>query len=561
MSKVIIYCRKSEKPKDRRERQEEKAILSLESQESELVKFAQERGLTVVRLFKENESAYRPGRAMFDEMVGMLERGEADSILVFNINRVARNAVDGGRIIYFLDQGILEAIMTPEKTYRNVTNDKFVLQIEFAMAKKNSDDNYDFVKSNIAKKAQNGEFPGKARLGYVNIDKEGKIAGRQFDLQKQTMLQELNRPLKRIEIDPILGPLVTELCIQAARGTHTQRELCTMAERMGLRAGRSKKKLTPSTLVCMLRDTFYCGSYYWDGKLYTENVKHDPLITRELFERIQKVLDRKSFIKKERYEYLFSSRIVCGECGSTVAGQTQKGHRYYSCTGWRALRQGIQCSQKTYLREDRAEKQVNDLLKTFDIPSEFVDWSLDILRSASKEEAALRQSVSITTQKQKEEAERRLCNLLDLKLSDGNRSGQLLSDEEFLKEKIKIKTEIEQANKAVNEASKNIVNWVDECAKFFDFSMRLRRKYVDSDPIEKREILGEIGHLVMNRGELAFQPEFPYAFAADIQKKLLPEPVSYEPGKGVAGSAKRPSFDHEDTKWRDGRDSNPRPRQ
>ncbi|MBU1728288.1 recombinase family protein, partial [Patescibacteria group bacterium] len=185
MERVIIYCRKSAKPKNHQEKLEEKQILSLESQEKELKAYAKEKDFKVIKIFKENESAYKIGRPFFNEMIGILEDGKADSILVWHITRIARNPCDGGKMIYLLDEGLLKGIITPQKRYQNSGDDKFILSLELAMAKKSSDDTSSFVKRDIQAKADKGEFPGKAPLGYVNIDKEGRIAGMKYDSKKQ----------------------------------------------------------------------------------------------------------------------------------------------------------------------------------------------------------------------------------------------------------------------------------------------------------------------------------------------------------------------------------------
>ena len=79
-----MYCRKSTDSEDRQ-------IQSIEDQEKELAKVIKRLDLEVVKKFCESKTAKQPGRPMFNEMLKMLENGEADGILCWKINRLARN--------------------------------------------------------------------------------------------------------------------------------------------------------------------------------------------------------------------------------------------------------------------------------------------------------------------------------------------------------------------------------------------------------------------------------------------------------------------------------------
>ena len=46
-------------------------------------------------------------------------------------------------------------------------------------------------------------------------------------------------------------------------------------------------KLSKSHLEKLLKNPFYIGAFYWDGKLYRGT--HTPLITQVLFDRVQDV--------------------------------------------------------------------------------------------------------------------------------------------------------------------------------------------------------------------------------------------------------------------------------
>lgn len=109
-SKFFIYCRKSTEDEDRQ-------ILSIDAQISELNAIAARDGLTIVNSFAECRSAKEPGRPVFNNMIRLVERGQADAILAWKLDRLARNFDDGGKIIGLLQRGVIREIRTFEKTY------------------------------------------------------------------------------------------------------------------------------------------------------------------------------------------------------------------------------------------------------------------------------------------------------------------------------------------------------------------------------------------------------------------------------------------------------------
>jgi site-specific DNA recombinase len=560
MEKVIIYCRKSAKPKNTQEKMEEKQILSLESQENELKAYAKEKGFKVVKVFKENDSAYKTGRPYFKAMIDLLEAGKAESILVWHLTRISRNSYDGGKVIYLLDEGILKGIITPQKRYQNTGDDKFILSIELAMAKKSSDDTSSFVKRDIQTKADNGEFPGKAPLGYLNIDKEGRIAGRKFDSQKQIQLEALGRLLKRIETDPVEGLLVRHVFEEAAKGGYSLNELCDLAYKMGLRANRSGVKLVKASLKRMLQNPFYYGVFEWEGNLYTKNIKHEALISKELFDVVQERLDGKSFKKKEKVDYKFSGLMICGECQSSISGQLQKGIKYYYCTQYEARKNNCKCSQRKYFEESEIENSVVDLLSTLEIPKEFVEWGKAVIRDNHKEEVQLYESQRIALQNNLNKAKKKLHNLFQLKICPQNENGLLLSDSEYLQEKQCLQNEISEIEAKLADGNCNENSWLDRCEEFFEYTSKLQQNFRASSPNGKRQILESIGRIVMNDGKLAFQLNEPYLYAAKIVEATNSLGIIYEPEKELA-VGNNDSYDQILNKWRNGRDSNPRPPQ
>ena len=101
--KFFLYARKSTDVED-------KQVLSIDAQITELRAFAKNEKLEIVEEFVEKRTAKIPGRPIFGEMMRRIEKGEVSGIISWHPDRLARNSVDGGQIIYFLDIGNLASL-------------------------------------------------------------------------------------------------------------------------------------------------------------------------------------------------------------------------------------------------------------------------------------------------------------------------------------------------------------------------------------------------------------------------------------------------------------------
>src|SRR5215470_8932158 len=98
--KYFIYCRKSSEAEDRQ-------VASIESQLTTLKRAFEGRSdIEIVQIFEEACSAKAPGRPIFGDMMHRIEKGQAEGIIAWAPDRLARNSIDGGSIVYFLDRGV-----------------------------------------------------------------------------------------------------------------------------------------------------------------------------------------------------------------------------------------------------------------------------------------------------------------------------------------------------------------------------------------------------------------------------------------------------------------------
>jgi site-specific DNA recombinase len=538
--RYFIYCRKSS---DREDRQ----VLSIDAQKRKVLEYAERNELEIARVFVETKSAYKTGRPLFNEMMELLEEGKADAILTYHITRLARNARDGGDIIYFMDSGVIKEIRTPENTLKDNSNDKFMMQIHFAMSKKSSDDNKDFVTRDIESKLLKGEYPGFAPLGYLNIDENGKIAGKQYEPEKQRLLEEEGRVLKRVEIDPLIGPQIRRLFEKASTGVYSMRRLADLAHDLGIRPRRGKK-LSKATTYSILTNDFFRGVIRFRGELFTENVQHEALVPKKLFTRVQTMIDRRGTGSQRSHLFAYTGLMKCDECDCGITAQIQRGHVYYNCT-----RNKGPCSQKKYIREEIIEEQLKKVLTGLVIPPSFLSFAFDKTKKLHKQEVKTVDTQRKSIERSYDEGKRRLDNLLQMKLSPKNVDGALLSEDEYIEQKKNIKDEMEKLEAQLQDKKGTGTNWVDDCEGFISTTQDFCRCFENGTLEEKKELfLLLCSNMTLKDGELAFSYAEPFESIAKFslagegafeRRKALPE-------KKLAALA---------MEWRDRRDSNPRP--
>ena len=161
MSNLILYTRKSTDAED-------KQVLSIEAQINELREFAEREHITIVAELIEKQSAKIPGRPIFNAMLERIVAGEADGILAWHPDRLARNSVDGGRIIYLLDTEQIKTLKFPTFRFESDPQGKFMLNIMFGQSKYYVDSLSENVKRGNRTKIEKGWRPSQAPLGYLN---------------------------------------------------------------------------------------------------------------------------------------------------------------------------------------------------------------------------------------------------------------------------------------------------------------------------------------------------------------------------------------------------------
>src|SRR5262249_4804084 len=154
MSRYFIYCRKSTESEDRQ-------VLSIDAQRDELLRLAEHRNLVIAEILTEAKSAKAPGRPVFSTMIERLKGGEAQGVICWKPDRLARNPLDGGLLLWTMKTHGVE-ILTPSQSFRQGDDNKILLHIEFGMAEKYIDDLSKNVRRGNRAKIEHGGWPHSA---------------------------------------------------------------------------------------------------------------------------------------------------------------------------------------------------------------------------------------------------------------------------------------------------------------------------------------------------------------------------------------------------------------
>lgn len=443
MIKYFIYCRKSSED-------EERQILSIEAQLAELREFAKQNGLFIVREYTESKTAKEPGRKIFNQMLSEIEKGNASGILAWNPDRLARNSIDGGRIIYLVDTGKITSLKFPTFWFEATPQGKFMLSVAFGQAKYYTDNLRENILRGIRQKIRRGELSAKAPLGYFNEPR-----------------------LRTIEPDKKTFNKVKEVLTAFATGEYTLTKIQSKMFSLGL-VGKEGKSLHLSTIQGILKNPFYYGHFLYRGELHQGT--HKPMISKKLFDKIQEALISNGKPRKKRgpKNFLFLNFAACGECGYTITAERKikksgRKYHYYHCT-FKSKTQ--KCSQRSFLREEVFAEQIKEMCQKVSLPDE---WREKFLAKLETESVEARHSSDLFAQNLKTELEKvktKINRLMDAYL-EGDlelpefqlKKNSLMSGKKTLEEKL---SDFERKG---NHWLELVRNWIIEANQAKNFAL------------------------------------------------------------------------------------------
>lgn len=477
---------------------EDRQVLSIEAQVNELKAVALNKGLDIVEVYSEAKSAKSPGRPIFDKMMKTVFEKEEAIILCWKLDRLARNPVDGGNLIWALEQKKAREIITPSRNFRDNGDDKFWMQLEFGMAKKYVDDLSENVMRGNRAKLEKGILPGKAPLGYLN-----------------------DRETRTIEKDPDRFHLVRRIWDIILSGDYNINHVLKIAaEDWGLTTRQSKRQggspLTRSGLYRLLGDPFYYGVIRRKGEMFRGI--HEPMISKEEFGKVQGILRKPKKCPKTK-EFPYTGMIRCKECGSMVTAEEKTNrygyhYTYYRCTKRKGGHNNV-CQQK-YIRSEELEAQILAFLERLHLPEGFFEWGVNQLKSEGESEKEAQATMKRSLSKSLTECRKKLENLLELRLKD------ILTDEEYLSKKKHLMGMESNLRTKINRVEENSRFWFEPSRNFLSFVTLAKKSFEKGDAAIKRRILSTVSsNLFLEDKKLLIEAKKPFSLIIHNSKSSL----------------------------------------
>lgn len=553
MSGYFIYCRKSSEAEDRQ-------VLSIESQTRELAQLATELNLPVAEILTESKSAKDPGRPVFNAMMQRLYRGEADGIICWKLDRLARNPVDGGSIIWAIKQHAIK-VMTPFQSYAREDDNIILMYIEFGMAQKYVDDLSKNVKRGLRTKIENGWQPGVAPPGYLNHT--DRITG------DNTLIK-----------DPERFPLIRRMWDLMLTGLHTPPKIMDIAnEQWGFRTRPTRrmggKRLCRSAIYQIFTKPFYYGWFEYpigSGQWYQG--KHEPMITEAEYDRVQVLLGRNGSPRPQsQREFAFTGLIRCGECNRMITAEEKHQLMCSHCRHKFAYRTRSSCPKcqtpiaqmenpqflhYTYYHCSKSrrpvcpqkcvsgaemERQIIEYLERIQISAKLKDYCLKYLRELHERESAAQSAIVEAQRKALQECVQKLENLITLRTSPSNADGSQISDEEYGQRRGKLLKEKAALEELLRNAGDRIEQQLKLSQETFEFAHIARERFIQGDTETKKAMLATIqSNLTLVDRKLRIEAKEPFYLLEKSKTGLISENQAIEPEEvGLLQGRNRPS--------------------
>jgi len=344
--KYCLYARKSTES-------EERQILSIDSQIKEMLQLAERENIEIVDIMRESHSAKDSGqRPVFKELLEDIRRGRFNGILTWAPDRLSRNAGDLGSLVDLMDQKLLLEIRTYGQHFKNSPNEKFLLMILCSQAKLENDNKGINVKRGLRTRCEMGLRPGVPPTGYLNEKRSDRKC--------------------HANLDPERAPVIKKVFEKVAYEKYSGKKIYMWLRfELNFRTANGKKHLSLGNIFRILYNPFYYGMFEYpkeSGNWYQG--KHEPIITKELFDRVQSQL-RSNVLRNNDQEFAFTKLMLCGLCQSGISAcekwKNQKNgnvHRYvyYGCT--KNKDKDCKCG---YIEEKELVSQFTDLIDKIDL--------------------------------------------------------------------------------------------------------------------------------------------------------------------------------------------------
>jgi len=428
---------------------------SIEGQLRECKAFAERNGIVIVDTYIDRAlSAKTDNRPSFQQMVKDSNRKNFEVVLVWKLDRFARNRYDSAHYKSVLKKNGVRVMSVTETISEGAEGILLETMLE-GMAEYYSVELAEKVnrgmKENALKCKYNG---GTLPIGFI-IDKD-----------------------KQYQLDPITSPAVADAFKMYANGMGMQ-QIADELNIRGVRTQRHNGKLDVDNVTSMLHNRKYIGEYRYKDIVIPRGIP--AIVTQEIFDRVQErmVQNKKAPAKhKAEDEYLLTTKLYCAKCKCFMVGESGTSHtgfvhRYYKCV---SVKEHRGCNKKTVKKDWIEELVLNEIQKVI-----LDDTLLERLADMAIKKLGSENTVLPILQKQYAEVEKAINNMLSA-IEQGiitASTKQRLQDLEQQKSELSVQIMKEEMSKP-KLTKEQVLFWFHRLRKLDINKLEHRRKLIDT---------------------------------------------------------------------------------
>ena len=347
------------------------------------------------------------------------------------------------------------------------------------------------------------------------------------------------------------APLIEKIFTEYATGVHSIDSICKFAKDIGLRFDTGNY-VSKSSMHLILKNPIYYGAFRWKGEIYLGN--HTPIISKDLFDAVQRHLKRKTPLRYNQYAYLFKGILKCADCSRLITWEQHKGHLYGYCKG---------CTAKKAVKENEVnphliELFINAKIKDLTISSAIRDGVIAYLKNTNAFQTNIKETINADISKYT----KKLSDLYE----DKN-EGIIYSDLYSIKYKEYSETLFDLKLKLKKLPEDNKDGDLVKFEQFFDFSQNMNIYYDNATDEEKRKLLQFVfDEIAYSSGKITYKLSKAFSLlytavelsnSSEVQNSDDLKKYISEPSDLVGIEAKNNPLEALRTSWLGNRDSNP----
>ena len=346
---------------------QEQAIkgLSLEAQQENLEEYARERGWVIVGTYIDAAKTARKRmykRTNFLRMLEDVKQDKVDLILFTRLDRWFRSVADYYKVMEILDTHNCGWLTTQEQYDTTTAGGRLYINLRLSIAQNEADLCGERIGVVLDSKVKHGTVvSGKIPFGY-RINKE-----------------------KRLEIVPQDAAII----LDAFEHYRSSVSVRATAAYIQLTYGLNWDNIRCRRNLCQ---TLYIGHYESNGRVNPNFCP--PIVPRDLYDDVQKLLSNNTKANPTGRVFLFTSLLICAECGHRLAGLQTGYGPYYRCPQHYSRRT---CGHKKQIRETAVEEWLFTFLGD-ELEKQRLEWEVKEARrkqaAASVDRAAIRRKLS-----------------------------------------------------------------------------------------------------------------------------------------------------------------------